>query len=112
MSADHEHTPLHTRTIGAVYPADDTAITIEHVYQPGTEPCHGCGGHAHDPGIVGIIIDRGDEQETVLVSLSAEDALLLANRLTRAGNIVLELGEDAQDIDREAARFVPEESPQ
>ena len=103
--------PLHVRTIGSVYPSDDTAILVEHVYEPGTAPCHGCGEHAHDPGAVGIIIDR-DGQEPVAVSLGAEDALLLANRIQRAANIVLELGEDTPDIEREAARFTPEESPQ
>ena len=106
---EHEHIPLRMRVIGSVYPSDDVAITVEHVYAPGAAPCGGCGQHAHDPGIVGLAIDRGEEQP-VLVSLAAEDALLLANRLTRAANVVLELGEDTPDIEREAARFAPEGS--
>jgi len=107
--ADHAPVPLRARTIGSVYPSDDTVIIVEHVYEPGTAPCHGCGEHAHDPGTVGMIVSRDDEQP-VAVSMSAEDALLLANRLERAAGIVLELGEDAPDIEREAARFAPEGS--
>jgi hypothetical protein len=106
---EHDRPALRTRTIGSVYPSDDVMIIVEHVYAPGTAPCDGCGQHAHDPGVVGMIIDR-DEHDPFAVSLSAEDALLLANRLTRAANLVLELGEDTPDIEREAARFAPEGS--
>lgn len=106
---DHEHVPLNVRTVGYVYPSDDVAIAVEHVYAPGAAPCGGCGTDAHDPGVVGMAIDRDDEQP-VMVSMTAEDALLLANRLTRAANLVLELGEDAPDIERDVARFAPEGS--
>jgi hypothetical protein len=103
---EHEPAAVRARTIGSVYPSDDVTIMVEHVYAPGTAPCGGCGQHAHDPGVVGMITSRGGH-EPFGVSLAAEDALLLANRLTRAANIVLELGEDAPDIEREAARFAP-----
>ena len=102
---------LRTRTLGVIHPDEDTTIIVEHVYEPGAEPCEHCGTCAHDPGMVGLIIDREDEDEgSVSVLLAPEDALLLANRLTRGASLVLELGEDNADIEREAAKLgVPEE---
>lgn len=108
---DHEHVPLNVRTVGYVYPSDDVTVTVEHVYTPGAAPCDGCGTESCDPGFVGMAIHRDGEQPAT-ATMGAEEALLLANRLTRAANLVLELGEDVPDIERDVARFAPEGSPQ
>ena len=108
---------IRSRTVGRVYPAhDDTVIVVEHVYAPeGAEACDDCGKPAHDPGMVGLVIssdDEGDEEEEPdfrSVLMTAEDALLLANRLQRAASLVLESEEGLPDIEREAARFTPAE---
>jgi hypothetical protein len=48
-----------------------------------------------------------DAEGEVFGLMSAEQALMLANRLTRAANLVLESEEDVPDVEREAARFGP-----
>lgn len=106
---------IRSRTIGRVYPADDdTVIVVEHVYEP--EPgmtCEHCGKQGHDPGLVGLVIssldDEDGEPDATSVLMTAEDALLLANRLQRAASLVLESEEGLPDIEREAARFAPVE---
>ena len=98
---DHDTgVPLRSRSVLHMDIEDqDTFIGVDHVYFPeGTGTCH-CGKPSHDPGLVGVII--GDE--TVL--LSAEEALTVANRLTRAANLVLESEEGTPDLEREAARY-------
>jgi len=106
---------VRSRTIGRVYPADeDTVIIVDHVYEP--EPglvCEHCGKQGHDPGMVGLVIssldDEDGEPDSIPVLMSAEDALLLANRLQRAANLVLESEEGLPDIERDMARFAPVE---
>jgi hypothetical protein len=90
----------------------DKDLLIEHVYLPegaAGKCCHDdCGNPAHDPGMAGLVL--GDE--TVL--LSAEEALTVANRLTRVANLILESEEDRPDIERDIARFAAsaEEAPE
>lgn len=105
---------VRSRAIGRVYPDDDTVITVEHVYEPdGTSVCDDCGRPAHDPGMVGLVIssldDEDGEPDAVPVLMSAEDALTLANRLTRAASLVLESEEGLPDIERDMARYAPAE---
>jgi hypothetical protein len=107
---------VRSRVIGRVYPDDDTVIVIDHVYEPeGGPPCEHCGGQSHDPGMVGLVVsslledDDDGEPDPVSVLMTAETALLVANRLTRAANLVLESEESLPDIEREAARFAPVE---
>lgn len=106
---------LRTRTLGCIHPDEDTVIVVEHVYEPdGASSCEHCGNPAHDPGMVGLVISSEDEDGTAQASsvlMAAEDALTLANRLTRAASLVLESAEDNPDIEREAARFAPAEAP-
>ena len=80
---------------------DEAFIAVDHIYLPEGEAgaCDHCHRPAHDPGMVGIIVSEGQ------AALTAEQALLLANRLTRAASLVLESEEDCPDIEREAARF-------
>jgi len=103
MTEPHpEAVPLRTRTLLFMPLEDqDSAVCVDHVYlaegEAGT--CEHCGGQAHDPGQVGLIV--GEEN----VLLTAEEALVIANRLTRAAELVLESMEDAPDLERDMARF-------
>jgi hypothetical protein len=81
---------LRTRTIGVIHADDDTVIVVEHVYEPeGAALCEDCGKPAHDPGMVGLTVSQ-DDDEPVSTLLSAAEALVLAERLTRAASLVLE----------------------
>jgi len=99
-----EAIPLRTRTLLHM-PLDDDEdapfIAVDHVYLPegGAGTCCACDNPAHDPGAVGLIVSEGQ------AILTAEQALVLANRLTRAASLILESEEDVADIEREAARF-------
>lgn len=104
-----ENAELRTRTVGALFPegCGEISVIVEHVYLPegaaGTCDHEECGNLAHDPGMVGLMIADHDEVANCL--LSAEEALVLANRLQRAASLVLESMEDVPDVEREAARF-------
>jgi hypothetical protein len=102
MTEHPDHPPIRGRVVYYTIldgGDDGTEVMVEHVWSPGTEPCGDCGKPRHDPGMVGLNV--GDEH----VLLDAAEALVLANRITRAANLVLELAEDAPDIDRDMARF-------
>jgi len=100
---------LRTRTIGVIHADDDTVIVVEHVYEPeGAALCEDCGKPAHDPGMVGLTVSQ-DDDEPVSVLITAEDALVLANRLQRAASLVLESEEDAADLERDIARLAAPE---
>jgi len=47
----------------------------------------------------------GDDNQNAGALLTAEEALVLANRLQRAASLVMESEEDTPDVEREAARF-------
>lgn len=103
---EHQHEEAHLRTRTLLHlPIEDqdTCVGVDHVYLPEGQAgpcCHdGCGNPAHDPGMVGLAL--GGE----LALLTAEEALVVANRLTRAASLVLEAEEDTPDIEREAARY-------
>lgn len=105
----HEHAPVfRDRIIGTVFTGHDEEITVGHVYDSAAEPCPGCGGPCVSAGMIALdVLADGP------ALLTPEEALLLANRLTRAANLVLETMEDAPDAEREAARFgaVPDYPP-
>lgn len=107
-----EGIPLRTRTIGVVFgDCGGDRIAVEHVFAPeGAFECDDCGAPGHDPGMVGLGID-GDDQQSAYAMLSPEEALLIANRLTRAAMLVLESQEDRPDVEREAARFAVPDDP-
>jgi len=105
---NHEDGGLRIRTIGRVFPGpcDDAMVIVEHVYEPdGVDACD-CGAPTHDPGVVGLLVGHGED--SAAVTLFAEEALELANRLTRAASLVLESQEDCADMEREAARLAAE----
>jgi hypothetical protein len=107
-----EGLPLRARTIGVVFgDCGGDRIAIEHVFAPeGAFECDDCGEPGHDPGMVGLGVS-GDDRQNAYAMLSPEEALLIANRLTRAAGLVLESMEDVPDVEREAARFaVPDDA--
>lgn len=105
MCTDHtddDHKIL-SRYVGGVFPDDHINVYVDHIYTNQTCPEH---GNLTDSGVVGIYISDetpGDTQQASAV-LSAEDALLLADRLTRAAHLVLETDEDVADVEREYRR--------
>ena len=99
---------MHLRTRNILHlhaEGSGTQIEVDHVYAPeGAFDCEECGGKGHDPGMVGVTMS-GDDHMYASGLLTAEEALVLANRLQRAASLVLESEEDAPDVEREAARF-------
>ena len=106
---DHDH-PEHVcsrvRNIWGTFledgPDDDdgTYISVGHLYLPeGSLTCPSCGEPEHDPGMV--VLRVGEE-----VALLDEDiALVLANRLQRVVNLILESREAPADIERDLLKF-------
>ena len=102
MTDDHIHT-LKSRTVGIIEACEDIHIAVEHVYDNSTCPEH---GSLTDAGLVGVAIhdDTPGEEAFASVLLGAADALLLADRITRAAHLALELGEELPDPEREYLR--------
>lgn len=97
----HQHSDLVARNVWTGVTTDGSRISIDHLYPAEPEPCCACGGDCITAGLVGLILDDA------VAMLTPEEAGLLANRLTRAENLVLEMTEDTPDPDREAARYAP-----
>jgi hypothetical protein len=108
---DHEDEGVRQRTLMLLPLSDDGeggVIAVDHVYLPdGCGECENCGGPAHDPGMVGLMVDNGQEIAGVL--LTAAQALVVAERLQRGASLVHESSEDAVDLEREAARYAAPE---
>jgi hypothetical protein len=111
---ESEAVPLRSRALLHMHVDEDAFIGVDHVYLPegqaGTCDHDECGNPAHDSGMVGLAIMDGEDQASVL--LTAEQALVLANRLQRAASLILESEEDLPDMEREAARFGNERTDQ
>ena len=104
MSDDHpSDAKLRFRVVGCIEVHDDCRITVEHVFGNTVCPEH---GSLTDSGLVGIAIhdESPAEEQFALVHLDAADALLLADRITRAAHLALELGEQLPDVEREYLR--------
>jgi hypothetical protein len=101
--AGHEHPGpvIRERLILSMEVSGDAAeVQVGHVYPAGTVPCPDCGEACESAGCVSLdVLADGP------ALLAPEEALLIANRLTRAANLVLETMEGPPDIDREAARL-------
>ena len=109
MSEPTPETPLPLRTRNVLemeLDDEETAVAVDHVYLPeGTAgTCPHCGGPGHNAGLVGLTVSN-DEYEQITGLMAPEQALLLANRIVRAANLVLESTEDPPDVEREAARY-------
>ena len=99
------------RIVGSVPVDDDTMIWIDHVFTMGASP-------GDDPGYVGLTVTEDDSSEDrvrlgakATCLLTAEEALLLADRLQRAAHLVLETDEDLPDPEREYRRYRGNEEP-
>lgn len=105
MSANPENS-VHCRTFLTYTTDDDTIVLVEHVFaaEGHAGKCDECGQDAHDPGVVGLAL-AGDNGTTMSVLVPPEVALLIANRLERAANAVLESMEEPEDLERSMARF-------
>ena len=104
MSDDHpSDAKLRFRVVGCIEVHDDCRITVEHVFGNTVCPEH---GSLTDSGLVGIAIHDETPGGEVFASvlLDAADALLLADRITRAAHLVLELMEQLPDPQREFLR--------
>lgn len=102
---EHDHdAEMKSRLVGFIDADETTHIEVEHVYDNATCPEHG--GLAHG-GLVGVTIHDHSpgEEACAAVLLDACDALLLADRITRAAHLVLELEEDLPDVEREYLRY-------
>ena len=88
--------PLHVRTVGGIT-ADNISVQVDHVYTMEADE----DGHP-EPGLVGLAVFKDDAEMSVLIS--PDDALVIANRLQRAANLVMEAGEDLPDPEREYRR--------
>ena len=104
---DHDTPPFRERNIAELFTTDGSTIRVDHLYVAGEnlQPCPNCGGECVSAGLVGLVID-----DTPAV-LTAEEALLVINRLERAVNAVLETLEDPPDMDREASRLLIPRGP-
>ncbi|HEY1914253.1 MAG TPA: hypothetical protein VGH27_01645 [Streptosporangiaceae bacterium] len=98
MSSDQEHDgePLLIRTVGGIT-SEDSSVWVDHLYTMET-----CEHGRLDAGQVGLTVTSGDT--TVSVCLIPDDALVIANRIIRAANLVMESGEDLPDPEREYRR--------
>jgi hypothetical protein len=106
MTNDHDHDQieLKSRLIGFIQADETTHIQVDYLYDNETCPEHG--GLAHG-GLVGIVVHHGEpgEEQLATALLDATDALLLADRITRAAHLALEVEEDLPDIEHESLRF-------
>jgi hypothetical protein len=87
---------IRVRNIGIVCPGEGTTVWVDHVWE--TRPR----GHGRrDEGAVGLMLEAGGQQ--VGVFLGPEDGLMVADRIRRAVDIVLEISEDEPETvtDRE-----------
>jgi hypothetical protein len=103
MTDEHEHDgEFKSRTVGFIDAGEDTHIEVEHAYD-NTSAVH---GGLVNKGLVGIAIhdQTPGEEQFATALLGARDALLLADRITRAAHLALELEEDLPDVEREYLR--------
>lgn len=78
---------IKVRNVGIVCPGEGTTVWVDHVWE--TRPR----GHGQrDEGAIGLMIEAGGEQLGVF--LGPEDGLMLADRIRRAVDLVLEISED------------------
>jgi hypothetical protein len=104
MSTEPEALPMRERSFGIVQGAcTDASAEVAHIYEPDGAETMDCGHGSHDPGMVELSLDHDGEHASIW--LTPAGALLLANRLIRAANVILESGEELPDVEREAARF-------
>jgi hypothetical protein len=100
---DGQDQKLKFRTIGFIEAGEHTHVAVDHVYDNETCAEH---GNLLSGGMVGIAIhdETPGDEESASVLLGPAEALMLADRITRAAHLVLELSEDLPDPQREYLR--------
>lgn len=113
MRHEDEHEQLEIRNIGflGTIMGEDN-IAIDHVFSMNNRECPECGGESEDEGFVGLMINDDESDNHASILLTAEEALLLANRLQRAAEVVLESDEDLPNPEREYRRRVKAGGPE
>jgi hypothetical protein len=101
---EHEH-PTKIRHVGFFETESGERIAVAYVFDDQTCPEH---GHLLITSSgVGLVVNgvtkHGDKAEVCAV-LTPSEALLLADRLSRAAQLALEVGEDVADVEREVIR--------
>jgi hypothetical protein len=95
---------VRVRNIGIICPAEGATVWVDHVWE--TRPR----GHGRrDEGAVGLMLEVGGQQ--VGVFLGPEDGLMLADRIRRAVDIVLEISEDEPETETDR-EYQPVSRPQ
>ena len=83
---------IKVRNVGIVCPGEGTTVWVDHVWE--TRPRrHGQRGE----GAIGLMIEAGGEQLGVF--LGPADGLMLADRIRRAVDLVLEISEDEPETE-------------
>jgi hypothetical protein len=83
---------VRVRNIGIVCPGEGMTVWVDHVWD--TRPrAHG----RRDEGAVGLMLEAGGQQLGVF--LGPEDGLMLADRIRRAVDLVLEISEDEPETE-------------
>ena len=91
---------VRVRNIGIVSPGEGATVWLDHVWE--TRPR----GHGRrDEGAVGLMLEAGGQQ--VGVFLGPEDGLMLADRIRRAVDLVLEISEDEPETETDREYRVP-----
>jgi hypothetical protein len=83
---------VRVRNIGIICPGEGTTVWVDHVWD--TRPR---GPGRRDEGAVGLMIEAGGQQLGVF--LGPEDGLMVANRIRRAVDLVLEISEDEPETE-------------
>lgn len=91
---------VRVRNIGIVCPGEGATVWVDHVWE--TRPR---GQGRRDDGVVGLMVEIGGNQLGVF--LGPEDGLMLADRIRRAVDLVLQIGEDEPETvtDRSPWRY-------
>lgn len=98
MTGDHEHPDgeLKFRNVAVISVANTAYVAVDYIYDD-----------TASEAFVGILVDdeTPGEEEKASMLLDPEQALLLADRITRAAHLALETEEDAPDLAREYRRL-------
>jgi hypothetical protein len=98
LTAKREH-PTKIRHVGFFETESGEHIGVAHLFDNQTCPEH---GHLLITNSALVLMVNGDN-----AVLDVGEALLLADRLMRAAQLVLEAGEDVADVEREVIRHQP-----
>ena len=96
----HENNDLSTRHVGSVFPTENTHADVELI------SFH---EHRDNYPLVSLSVHDHAHEEEASVWMNPDEALLLANRLTRAANLALETAEQPPALEDELARLVDQQ---